>query len=113
MNYLLRRRNALLLIKLCALLGFTVQTQAFFKGLLLQHEGGAQPEVVRLAQILQHARPDGNRRDTLGHGFHKAVQGAGLAVPLGLVTATAQERTHFTRQSLGTRKELINHLLLL
>lgn len=39
-HYLLRWRDALLFIELCALLGFTVQTKTFFKGLLLQHESG-------------------------------------------------------------------------
>lgn len=100
---LLRRRDALLFVELCAGLGLAVQTQALLEGLLLQHEGGAQPQVVRLAQILQHAGPDGDGGHALGHGFHEAVQGAGLAVPLGLVTAAAQERTHLAGQSLERR----------
>lgn len=36
-RYLLRRRDAFLLIELCALLGFAVQAEALLKGLLLQH----------------------------------------------------------------------------
>ena len=92
----MRWRDALLLVELGALLGFAVQAEALLKGLLLQHQRGAQPEVVRLAQVLEHAGPDGNRRHTLGHGLHKAVEGTGLTVPLGLVAATAQEGTHFS-----------------
>lgn len=107
--YLLRWSDALLLIKLCALLGFAVQAQALFKGLLLQHEGGAQPQVVGFAQVLQHTGPDGDGRHTLRRSFNKAVQGAGLAVPLGLVAAAAQERAHFTRQSLGRRDRPSNN----
>lgn len=72
-HYLLRWCDALLLIELCALLGFTVQTETFFKGLLLQHECGAQPQVVGLAQVLQDAGADGDGRHALGHGFHEAV----------------------------------------
>lgn len=35
--YLLRWSDALLLVELCALLGFAVQAEALLKGLLLQH----------------------------------------------------------------------------
>lgn len=96
MRYLLRRCDAFLLIELCALLGLAVQAEALLKGLLLQHQSGAQPQVVCLAQVLQHTRADGNRGHALRHGLHKAVESAGLAVPLGLVAATAQEWTHFS-----------------
>lgn len=93
--YLLRWCDALLFVELGALFGFAVQAEALFKGLLLQHQSGAEPEVVCLSQVLQHTWADGNRRNALGHGFHKAVQGTGLAIPLSQVAAAAQERTHF------------------
>lgn len=57
-----------------------------------------------LPQVLQDAGPDGNRRDALGHGLHEAVERAGLAVPLHLVAATAQERADLTGQSLQPKR---------
>ena len=67
-------------------LGLAVQAEALLKGLLFQH----------LPQVLQHTGPDGNRRHTLGHGLHEAVEGTGRAVPLSLVAPTARVRTHLT-----------------
>lgn len=107
--YLLRWCDALLFVELGALFGFAVQAEALFKGLLLQHQSGAEPEVVCLSQVLQHTRADRNRRNALGHGFHKAVQGTGLAVPLSQVAAAAQERTHFPWQSLKKQRYTAYH----
>lgn len=107
--YLLRWCDALLFVELGALFGFAVQAEALFKGLLLQHQSGAEPEVVCLSQVLQHTWADGNRRNALGHGFHKAVQGTGLAIPLSQVAAAAQERTHFPWQSLKKQRYTAYH----
>lgn len=87
--HLLRWCYALLLIELCCLLWLNLQAQTFFKGLVLQHQCGAEPEIVCLPQVLQNTRSDGDWGDTLGHGLHEAVQCTGLTVPLHLVTATA------------------------
>lgn len=98
--HLLRWSYALLLIKFRRLLRLNLQAQTFLKSLVLKHQRGAEPKVVRLPQVLQHAGPDGNRGDALGHGLHEAVEGAGLTVPLHLVAAAAQERADLTGQSL-------------
>lgn len=98
--HLLGRRDALLLVELHSLLGLHLQAQALLKGLVLQHERGPQPEVVRLAQVLQDAGPDGDRGHALGHGFHKTVQRTGLTVALHLVAAAAQERADLACQRL-------------
>ena len=98
--YLLGRADALLLVELGALLGLAVQAEALLEGLLLQHDGGAQPQVVGLAQVLEHARSYGDGRHALGHGLHEAVEGGGLAVTLCLVAAAAQEGAHLARQRL-------------
>lgn len=66
---------------------------------------------MRLSQVLEHARADGNRRHALGHGLHKAVECTGLTVPLGLVAAAAEERTNFSGQSLE-RKEVLDMITL-
>lgn len=108
-THLLRWRDALLLVELCALLGLDVQAEALLESLRLQHEGGAQPQVVRLAQVLQHARPDGDGRHALRHGLHEAVERARLAVPLRLVAAAAQKRAHLAAQRLpGTGQRSTN-----
>jgi len=99
-HHLLGGRDALLLVELGALLVLVVQAEALLRGLLLQHQSGAQPQVVRLAQVLEHTGPDGDGGHALGHGLHEAVQGTGLTVPLGLVAAAAQEGTHLSRQGL-------------
>lgn len=104
--HLLRRSDALLLVKLGCLLGLNLQAQPFLKGLVLEHQGGAEPEVVGLPQVLEHAGPDGDGRDTLGHGLHKAVESAGLAVPLHLVAAAAQEWADLASQSLKPKSRL-------
>ena len=104
--HLLRWSDALLLIKLRCLFGLNLQAQPFLKGLVLEHQGGAEPEVVGLPQVLEHAGPDGDGRDTLGHGLHEAVEGAGLAVPLHLVAAAAQEWADLARQSLEPKSRL-------
>lgn len=98
--YLLRWCDALLFVELRALFGLAMQAEALLKGLLLQHQSRAKPEVVCLSQVLQNTWTDGNRRNALGHGFHKAVQGTGLAVSLSQVATAAQEWTHFPWQSL-------------
>ena len=99
-THLLWWRDALLLVELGALLGLDVQAEALLEGLRLQHERGAQPQVVRLAQVLEHARPDGDGRHALRHGLHEAVERAGLAVALRLMAAAAQERAHLATQCL-------------
>ena len=104
--HLLGWSDALLLIELGCLLGLDLQAQPLLKGLVLQHQGGAEPEVVGLAQVLEDAGPDGDGRDALGHGLHEAVEGAGLAVPLHLVAAAAQERADLARQSLKPKRGL-------
>lgn len=104
-SHLLRRRYALLLIKLGCLLRFDRQTQPLLEGLVLQHQCRAEPEVVSLPQVLQHTGAHGDRGDALGHGFHKAVQRTWLAVTLHLMTATAQERTDLPGQSLQVKGE--------
>lgn len=108
--HLLGRRDALLLVELGGLLGLDLQAEALLEGLVLQHEGRAEPEVVGLAQVLQHAGPDGDGGHALRHGLHEAVQGARLAVALHLVAAAAQERADLPRQGLpgeeGERRQL-------
>jgi hypothetical protein len=95
--YLLWWSDALLFVELVgALFGLAVKAEALLKGLLFQHQSGAQPQIVSLPQVLQHTGPDGDRGHTLGHCLHEAVKGTGLAVPLSLVAPTAQERTHLT-----------------
>lgn len=47
--YLLRGRDALLLVELCALFGFDVKAEAFLEGLLFQHESRAEPQIMCLA----------------------------------------------------------------
>ena len=59
-----------------------------------------------LAQVLEDAGPDGDGRHALRHSLHEAVEGAGLAVPLHLVAATAQERADLARQSLKPKRGL-------
>lgn len=108
--YLLRGCDALLLVELGALFGFDVKAEAFLEGLLFEHEGGAEPQIVRLAEVLEHARPDWDRRNTLRHGFHKAVERTGLAVSLSLVTAAAQERAHLPRQGLQQGRGAQGHV---
>lgn len=73
---------------------------------MLEHQGGAEPEVVGLPQVLEDAGPDGDGGDALGHGLHEAVERAGLAVPLHLVAAAAQEGADLARQSLKPRSVL-------
>lgn len=95
--YLLWWSDALLFVELVgALFGLAVQAEALLKGLLFQHQSGAQPQFVSLPKVLQHTGPDGDKRHTLGHGLHEAAEGTGRAVPLSLVAPTAQERTHLT-----------------
>lgn len=95
-RHLLRWCDTLLLVDLGTLFGFRVETEALFKGLLLQHKSGSQPQVVRLAQVFEHAGTHGDGGHTLRHGFDEAVQGAGLTISLSLVAAAAQERAHFS-----------------
>lgn len=86
-----------MLIKFCCLFRLDLQTQSFFKGLMFQHQRRTEPEIVGFTQVLQDAGSDGNGGHALRHGFHKAVEGAGLAVALHLVAAAAQEGADFTR----------------
>ena len=88
------------------MLRLNLQTQTFFKSLVLEHQGGAEPEVVGLPQVLEDAGPDGDGVDALGHGFHEAVERTGLAVPLHLVAAAAQEGADLARPSLKPRSVL-------
>lgn len=104
--HLLGWSDALLLVELGCLLGLDLQAQPLLEGLVLQHQGGAEPEVVGLAQVLEDTGPDGDGRDALGHGLHKAVEGTGLAVPLHLVAAAAQEWADLARQSLKPKHTL-------
>jgi hypothetical protein len=105
--HLLWRCYALLLIELCGLLWLYLQAQTFLEGLMLQHQRGAEPEIVCLSQVLQYTGSDGDRGNTLGHGFHEAVQRTGLTVPLHLVTATAQEWADLPCEGLGPSSILI------
>jgi hypothetical protein len=65
---------------------------------------------MSLSQVLQHTGSHGDGWDALGHGFHKAVQCAGLTVSLNLMTAAAQERADLPRQRLEPKTELFHSL---
>lgn len=80
------------------------EERACLGGRLFQHQQRTVPQVVWLANILDDARLERNRRRAaLEDGIDERAQCARVTVLLNDVTAAADERTDYARQRLQPR----------